>query len=133
MMPGPSEAALGDPPACVSHRMRIASLDTERPSAIDTAMKIRSVIHKGLRRFIEDDDASGLEPAIVAKIRRVVSFLQDTETEDELRTVPSWKAHPLTGDRKGAWSLFVTKSWWMTFRIDQDEIEVDDLDYEDCN
>ena len=53
------------------------------------------------------------------------------EREDELRTVPSWKAHRLTGDRKGAWSLFVTKNWQMTFRIDQDEIEIIDLDYED--
>ena len=92
-------------------------------------MKIRNVIHKGLRRFIEDDDASGLQSAVVAKIRRMVSFLQDMEAEGELRTVPSWKAHLLTGDRKGTWSLFVTKNWRMKFRIDQDEII--DLDYED--
>ena len=39
--------------------------------------------------------------------------------EDELRTVQSWKAHMLTGDRKGTWSLFVTKNWRMTFRIDR--------------
>ena len=94
-------------------------------------MKIRNVIHKGLRRFIEQDDAGGLQPAVVEKIRRMVSFLQGMETEDELRTVPSWKAHLLTGSRKGTWSLFVTKNWRMTFRIDQDEIEIIDLDYED--
>ncbi|WP_218141526.1 type II toxin-antitoxin system RelE/ParE family toxin [Nitrosovibrio tenuis] len=61
------------------------------------------MVHKGLRFFIENDDASGLQPAVIAKIRRMVSFLQDMEKEDELRTVPSWKAHQLTGDRKGAW------------------------------
>jgi proteic killer suppression protein len=94
-------------------------------------MKIRNVIHKGLRRFIEHDDASGLQPAVVDKIRRMVSFLQDMETEDELRTVPSWKAHLLTGGRKGTWSLFVTKNWRLTFRIDHDEIEITDLDYQD--
>lgn len=94
-------------------------------------MRIRNVIHKGLRRFIADDDASGLQAAVVAKVRRIVSFLQDMEREDELRTVPSWKAHQLTGDRKGVWSLFVTKNWRLTFRIDQDEIEIVDLDYED--
>jgi proteic killer suppression protein len=89
------------------------------------------VIHKGLRRFIEHDDASGLQPAVVDKIRRMVSFLQDMETEDELHTVPSWKAHLLTGGRKGTWSLFVTKNWRLTFRIDQNEIEITDLGYED--
>lgn len=94
-------------------------------------MKIRDVVHKGLRRFIEKDEASGLQPAVVAKIRRMVSFLQDMEKEDKLRTVPSWKAHQLTGDRKATWSLFVTKNWRMTFRIDQEEIEIIDLNYED--
>lgn len=94
-------------------------------------MRIRNVIHKGLRRFIENDDASGLQPAVVSKVRRIITFLQDMEREEELRTVPSWKAHPLTGDRKGAWSLFVTKNWRMTFRIDRQEVEIIDLDYED--
>lgn len=94
-------------------------------------MKIKSVRHKGLRRLIEDDDASGLQAPFAPKIRRILSFLQDMEREDELRTVPSWKAHQLTGDRKGVWSLFVSKNWRITFRIDQAEIEIIDLDYED--
>jgi len=94
-------------------------------------MKIKNVIHKGLRRFIEDDDASGLQPAVVVKVQRIVSFLQDMEAEEELRTVPSWKAPTLTGNGKGIWSLFVTKNWRMTFRINRDEIEIIDLDYED--
>ena len=94
-------------------------------------MRIRNVVHKGLRRFIEDDDATGLQAAVVPKVRRIVTFLQDMEREDELRTVPSWKAHQLTDDRKGTWSLFVTKNWRITFRIDQTEIEIIDLDYED--
>ena len=93
-------------------------------------MRIRNVLHKGLRRFIERDDARGLQPVVVDKVGRMVSFLQDMAHEDELRTVPSWKAHRLTGDRKGTWSLFVTKNWRMTFRIDADEIEIIDLDYE---
>jgi proteic killer suppression protein len=78
-----------------------------------------------------DDDSSGLQPAVVAKVRRMVSFLQSMENVDDLRTVPSWKAHQLTGDRKGCWSLFVTRNWRMTFRIDLDGIEIVDLDYED--
>ena len=94
-------------------------------------MRIWNVLHKGLRRFIEDDDTSGIQSAFAGKLRRMISFLQDMEREDELRTVPSWKAHKLTGDRKGTWSLFVTKNWRLTFQIDQSEIEIIDLDYED--
>lgn len=94
-------------------------------------MRIRSVKHRGLRRLIERDDAAGLQPAIADKIIKIIAFLQDMEREDELRTVPSWKAHQLTGDRKGCWSLFVTKNWRITFRIDQAGSEIWDLDFED--
>lgn len=94
-------------------------------------MRIRNVVHKGLRRFIEEDDSSGLQPAVVQKLRRILSFLQDMEREEELRSVPSWKAHQLSGDRKGTWSLFVTRNWRITFRVDEDAVEILDLDYED--
>lgn len=94
-------------------------------------MRIRNVIHKGLRRLIEDDDRSGVQPDLVDKLRRMVSFLQDMQDENELRQVPSWKAHLLTGNRKGTWSLFVSKNWRLTFRIDKTEIEIIDLNYED--
>ena len=94
-------------------------------------MAIRNVLHRGLRRLIEDDDAGGVQAAIADKLRRMISFLQDMEREDELRTVPHWKAHRLSGDRKGTWSLFVTKNWRLTFHIDKDGIEIIDLDYED--
>ena len=73
----------------------------------------------------------GLQPAVVPKLRRILSFLQDMEHEQELRTVPGWKAHRLGGDRKGVWSLTVTKNWRLTFRIDEAEGEIVDLDYED--
>lgn len=60
------------------------------------------MIHKGLRRFIEADDPSGLPAAYVSKIAKMVTFLQDMAREDELRAVPSWKAHRLAGDRKAS-------------------------------
>jgi proteic killer suppression protein len=64
-------------------------------------------------------------------IRKIVAFLQDMERDNELRTIPGWKAHRLTGDRKGTWSLFVTRNWRITFRVDRAENEIVELDYED--
>lgn len=72
-----------------------------------------------------------MQPDVAEKLRRIVSFLKDMEAEHELRAVPSWKAHQLMGDRKGTWSLFVTRNWRITFWIDQAEIEIVDLSYED--
>lgn len=94
-------------------------------------MRVRNVVHQGLRRFIEDDDTSGLQPAVISKMRRMISFLQDMESTDELHAIPAWKAHLLTGDRRGVWSLSVTRNWRLTFRVDHDEIEIIDLNYED--
>ena len=92
-------------------------------------MRIGSVKHRGLRRLFEDDDASGLQAATVDKVRKILAFLQDMQHEDELYVIPTWKAHRLTGDRRGTWSLFVTKNWRMTFSID--DAEIVDLNYED--
>ena len=94
-------------------------------------MNIRNVLHRGLRRFIERDDSSGLPPAAVEKVRNILTFLQDMHDAQELRDVPSWKAHQLTGDRKGTWGLGVTRNWRITFRIDSENEEIFDLDFED--
>lgn len=94
-------------------------------------MRIRNVKHKGLRRLIEADDAAGIPANTADKVRKIVFFLQSMVSEDELRALPTWKPHQLTGDRKGTWSLHVTKNWRLTFLIDNDEIEIFDFDYED--
>ena len=92
-------------------------------------MKIRNVKHRGLRRLFEDGKASGLPAQFADKFRNILGFLQDMQSVKELHAVPTWKAHQLTGDRKGIWSLFVSKNWRITFRID--DAEIVDLDYED--
>jgi proteic killer suppression protein len=94
-------------------------------------VEIRNVVHKGLRNFLERDDPSGLPPVAVEKIRNILTFLQEMGSEQELRDIPSWSAHRLKGERKGTWSLTVTRNWRMTFRIDEKSGEISDLDYED--
>jgi plasmid maintenance system killer protein len=42
-----------------------------------------------------------------------------------------WKAHMLTGDRKGTWSLSVTRNRRLTFRVDDAEREICDVNLED--
>jgi len=94
-------------------------------------MKIASVRHKGLRRLLEAEDRSGLPAAVIDKILDILAFLQDMESEDELKSLTLWKPHQMKGDRKGTWALHVTKNWRITFEIDRQEIEIIDLDYVD--
>jgi toxin HigB-1 len=94
-------------------------------------MNIRSVAHRGLRRFIERDDASALAPQAIERIRNIVTFLSNMENVAELRDIPAWKAHQLSGDRKGTWSLTVTRNWRITFRLDETAGDIVELDVED--
>ena len=94
-------------------------------------MKIRNFIHKGLKRLYEDDSGKGVPPDTVDKLRKMFAYLDDMEDPEELRTLAAWKAHTLTGDRKGRWSLSVTRNRRLTFRIDTAEHEICDVTLED--
>lgn len=94
-------------------------------------MRLRSFRHKGLKRLYLEDDPRGLPAGAVDKVRKMLAFLQDIRSSEELWLVPGWKPHRLTGDRKGVWSLRVTRNWRITFVVDPVEGEIRDLDYED--
>ena len=94
-------------------------------------MKIRSIVHKGLKRFYSEDSTKGVPPDTVDKLRKMLAFLDDMQEPEELRALPSWKVHTLTGDRKGTWSLSVTRNRRLTFRVDTAEREICDLNLED--
>jgi len=92
-------------------------------------LTIRNIRHGGVRRLFLHDDPRAVPPAAADKLRKMLAFLQEVAAPAELRAIPVWKAHQLTGDRKGVWSLHVTRNWRLTFRIDGDEIA--DIDLED--
>jgi proteic killer suppression protein len=94
-------------------------------------VKIRSFIHKGLRTLYAEDNAKGLPPASVGKVRKMLAFLDEMENVEELRALPSWRVHTLTGDRKGIWSLSVTRNRRLTFRVDSAQREIFDVNLED--
>lgn len=92
-------------------------------------VKIRSFVHKPLRRLYVEDVTKGLPPEAVDTLRKMLSFLQDMQNTETPRAFPTWKAHILTGSRKGTWSLHVTRNWRLAFRIEDDEIH--DVNFED--
>jgi proteic killer suppression protein len=94
-------------------------------------VKIRSFAHKGLKRLYVEDSVKGVPPDTVDKLRKMLVYLDGMEDPEELRTLSTWRAHILTGDRKGTWSLSVTRNRRLTFRIDTVDDEIFDLDLED--
>jgi len=94
-------------------------------------VKVRNFAHKGLKRLYEDDRANGVPPDTLDKLRKMLAYLDDMGNPEELRALTAWKAHTLTGDRKGTWSLSVTRNRRLTFRIDSAENEICDVNLED--
>ena len=72
-----------------------------------------------------------MPPDTVDKLRKMLAFLDDMQDPEELRALPAWNVHTLTGDRKGTWSLSVTRNRRLTFRIDAAEHEICDVNLED--
>jgi proteic killer suppression protein len=93
-------------------------------------MKIRSFAHKGLKRLYEDANTRGVPPDTADKLRKMFAFLDAMQEADELRALTVWKVHTLLGDRKGTWSLSVTRNRRLTFWID-DEPQICDVNLED--
>jgi proteic killer suppression protein len=94
-------------------------------------VKIRSFSHKGLKRLYEEDSVKAVPPDALDKLRKMMAYLDNMEDPTELRMLSAWKAHTLTGDRKGTWSLNVTRNRRLTFRIDTAEREICDVNLED--
>lgn len=72
-----------------------------------------------------------MPPDTVDKLRKMLDYLDNMEDAQELRALTAWKVHRLTGDRKGTWSLSVTRNRRLTFRIDMAERAICDLNLED--
>jgi proteic killer suppression protein len=94
-------------------------------------VKIRGIVHKGLRALYTEDSAKGVPPESVDKLRKMLAFLDGIESPEELRVLFAWKVHVLTGDRKGTWSLSVTANRRLTFRVDIAEREIYEVNLED--
>jgi len=94
-------------------------------------VKIRNFAHEGLKRLYAEDSGKGVPPDTVDKLRKMFAYLDDMEDPEELRTLAAWKAHSLTGDHKGTWSLSVTRNRRLTFRIDTAGREICELNLED--
>jgi proteic killer suppression protein len=94
-------------------------------------VKIRNFLHKPLKRFYEESNTRGLPSEAIDKLRKMLAYLDGMDSATELKLIPGWRAHVLTGDRKGTWSLMVTRNWRLTFTVDDDTKEISDVNYED--
>ena len=92
-------------------------------------MEIDSISHKGLRRFFESGNSRGLV-GDTDRLRKMLAFIDAAGDFAELATPPNYRLHELTGDRRGTWSMTVTRNWRLTFRLSA-KGSLRDVDLED--
>lgn len=89
---------------------------------------IKSIRHKGLKRFFDTGSTSGIKADHRKKVRMLLAAL-DTATTIEDMDVPGFRLHPLKGKRSGIWAVDVSGNWRLTFQFEDGQVH--HLDYED--
>lgn len=90
---------------------------------------IRSIRHKALRRLFEDDDARGVDPEHVKKLRNILARLDAMRVVSDM-DLPGLRLHPLHGDLEGYWAVTVRANWRVIFKFaDGEASDVDYVDY----
>lgn len=89
---------------------------------------IQSFRHKGLRRFFDSGSAAGIQPKHAKRLRMLLVALDTAHVIDDME-VPGFNLHPLKGQGKGRWSVWVNGNWRVTFEFRDGHAYV--LDYED--
>lgn len=89
---------------------------------------IKSFKHKGLKALFEKNQSKGIRQDHVPKLRRLLARLDEADVVDDMN-IPGFGLHPLKGESKGRWSVWVNGNWRMTFEFKDGHAYV--LDYED--
>ncbi|MFT3800976.1 MAG: type II toxin-antitoxin system RelE/ParE family toxin [Burkholderiaceae bacterium] len=89
---------------------------------------IKSIRHKGLKRFYETGRISGIQASHARRLRLQLAALDSARTIEDM-DIPGFRLHPLKGGLKGRWSIFVNGNWRLTFEFVQGDAYL--LDYED--
>lgn len=89
---------------------------------------IKSFRHKGLKAFFEKGTLAGIQashaPRLAAMLRRL-----NVAAKPQDMNVPGWRLHPLKGELKGRFSVWVSGNWRITFAFDGADAVL--LDYQD--
>lgn len=84
--------------------------------------------HKGLKKFYETGSRSGIQPAHASRLRMQLVALETAHAIDDM-DIPGFRLHPLKGNDRGRWSIWVNGNWRLTFEFRDGNAHV--LDYED--
>jgi proteic killer suppression protein len=90
---------------------------------------IRSFRHRGLRALYEGRTGKRVSPQHAVRLRDILAVLDRSSRPDDMN-LPGFRLHPLKGELKGHWAVWVSGNRRVTFRFEGgDAYDVDYLDY----
>lgn len=89
---------------------------------------IVSFRHKGLELFYTSGSTKGIQASHATKLGRILGLLDVASAPADVN-LPGFKLHPLKGNMKGHWSVWVNGNWRVTFRFIGADVEL--VDYQD--
>lgn len=89
---------------------------------------ISSFKHRGLEAFFLKGSKAGIQAAHAPKLGALLLRLNVASKPQDMN-LPGWGLHPLKGDLRGHWSVWVSGNWRMTFRFVGVDAEL--VDYQD--
>ena len=92
-------------------------------------MYIRGIKHRGLRRFLENDDPREFLPDLVNRARNILTALVAAADMQGVQVLPAGGFIVSSGDREGTRSVSVSGNWRITFDLEGGDIT--NLDLED--
>jgi len=89
---------------------------------------IKSFEHKGLKKFFTTGSIKGIQAIHADRLYSLLLVL-NAMTQIEDLNAPSFRLHPLKGNKKGLWSITVQANWRITFKFENGDVYV--VDYVD--
>jgi proteic killer suppression protein len=90
---------------------------------------IRNFRHKGLERFFHTGSKAGIQGKHATRLRLQLARLDATSSPADMG-LPGWRLHPLKGDLKGRWAVWVDGNYRLIFAFaGEDAVFVDYRDY----
>ncbi len=89
---------------------------------------IKSIKHKGLSKFHQTGNTSGIQSKHAKRLRLQLTILESAVRKEDLNR-PGFNLHQLKGEYKGRYAISVSGNWRLTFEFRNGDVYV--LDYED--
>ena len=89
---------------------------------------IKSFKHKGLKKYFETGNVSGIQANHQNKLRMQLAAIDTAEMIEDIN-LPGYRLHKLKGSRNGIWAISVNGNWRVTFEYNDGNAFI--LNYED--